>query len=34
MAKQKIRDQLSEQGIILEDTAQGVRFKRVNTDGE
>ncbi|QTJ42533.1 cysteine--tRNA ligase [Dolosigranulum pigrum] len=29
-----IRDQLSEQGIILEDTAQGVRFKRVNTDGE
>lgn len=30
----EIRDQLSEQGIILEDTAQGVRFKRVNTDGE
>ncbi|QJS97564.1 cysteine--tRNA ligase [Dolosigranulum pigrum] len=29
-----IRDQLSEQGIILEDTAQGVRFKRVNADGE
>lgn len=30
----EIRDQLSEQGIILEDTAQGVRFKRVNADGE
>lgn len=30
----EIRDQLSEQGIILEDTAQGVRFKRVNTDEE
>lgn len=30
----EIRDQLSEQGIILEDTAQGVRFKRVNVDGE
>ena len=30
----EIRDQLSEQGIILEDTAQGARFKRVNTDGE
>ncbi len=30
----EIRDYLSEQGIILEDTAQGVRFKRVNTDGE
>ena len=30
----EIRDQLSEQGIILEDTAQGVRFKRVNADGQ
>lgn len=30
----EIRDQLSEQGIILEDTAQGIRFKRVNADGE
>ncbi len=30
----EIRDYLSEQGIILEDTAQGVRFKRVNADGE
>lgn len=30
----EIRDYLSEQGIILEDTAQGVRFKRVSADGE
>lgn len=30
----EIRDYLSEQGIILEDTAQGVRFKRVSADGQ
>ena len=28
----EIRDMLKEQNIILEDTPQGVRFRRVNMD--